>query len=113
MSLSPAAHGGARRRTVAHGGARWRTVAHGGARRRMARAGGAHFFGCGPPGAPVTLHAQSADGQLDALFVDANGLVNVMWVQGEGAWQGPTSRTMSRDHCSKPEDSPQLHPGMR
>ncbi|MGA1826827.1 M12 family metallopeptidase [Microbacterium sp.] len=45
--------------------------------------------GAAPPGAPVTLHAQGGDGQLDALFVDANGVVNVMWVQGGGAWQGP------------------------
>ena len=45
--------------------------------------------GTAPPGAPVTLHHQGGMGQLDALFVDGNGVVNVMWVQGAGAWQGP------------------------
>jgi uncharacterized membrane protein YccF (DUF307 family) len=42
-----------------------------------------------PPGAPVALHHQAGPNQLDALFVDANGVVNVMWVVGDGAWQCP------------------------
>ncbi len=43
-----------------------------------------------PPGAPVALHYQGGSNQLDALFVDKNGAVNVMWVVRGGTWQGPT-----------------------
>ncbi len=42
-----------------------------------------------PPGAPVALHHQGGPNQLDALFVDGNGVVNVMWVVDGGVWQGP------------------------
>ena len=42
-----------------------------------------------PPGAPIALAHQTNSFQLDALFVDAEGAVNVMWVTGEGAWNGP------------------------
>ncbi|MDQ1832156.1 M12 family metallopeptidase [Massilia scottii] len=46
-----------------------------------------------PPGAPVSLHYQGSANQLDAVFVDRNGVVNVMWVVGGGAWQGPAGLT--------------------
>jgi len=46
-----------------------------------------------PPGAPVALHDQASSNQLDALFVDGNGVVNVMWVVGGGVWQGPVGIT--------------------
>jgi hypothetical protein len=46
-----------------------------------------------PPGAPVTLHYQGGTDQLDALFVDGNGVINVMWVVGGGTWQGPVGLT--------------------
>jgi hypothetical protein len=44
-----------------------------------------------PPGAPVALHHQASTNQLDALFVDGNGVVNVMWAVGGGVWQGPVA----------------------
>ena len=46
-----------------------------------------------PPGAPVALHHQGSPNQLDAMFVDNNGVVTVMWVIGGGAWQGPVGLT--------------------
>jgi len=46
-----------------------------------------------PPGAPVALHHQIGPNQLDAVVVDNNGVVNVMWVVGIGAWQGPVGLT--------------------
>ena len=46
-----------------------------------------------PPGAPVALHHQVGSDQLDAVFVDMNGAVNVMWVIGGDAWQGPVALT--------------------
>jgi hypothetical protein len=42
-----------------------------------------------PPGAGIALHHQGGPNQLDALFVDNNGVVNVMWVTDGGGWQGP------------------------
>jgi hypothetical protein len=42
-----------------------------------------------PAGAPVALHHQGGPNQLDAVFVDGNGVVNVMWVIDGGVWQGP------------------------
>jgi hypothetical protein len=49
--------------------------------------------GIAPAGAPVALHHQGGPNQLDAVFVDSNGVVNVMWVVGMGAWQGPVGLT--------------------
>lgn len=46
-----------------------------------------------PPGAPIALHHQIDQNQLDAVFVDVNGAINVMWVVGGGAWQGPVALT--------------------
>ncbi len=46
-----------------------------------------------PPGAPVSLAHQNGPQQLDAVFVDAAGAVNVMWVADGGVWQGPMSLT--------------------
>ena len=46
-----------------------------------------------PPGAPVALHHQGGPNQLDALFVDGNGVVNVMWIVDGGVWQGPARLT--------------------
>jgi hypothetical protein len=46
-----------------------------------------------PSGTPVTLHYQGSTNQLDALFVNGTGVVNVMWVVDAGAWQGPVGLT--------------------
>ncbi|MER5298651.1 hypothetical protein ABT039_04200 [Streptomyces lasiicapitis] len=37
--------------------------------------------------------AKQTDNQLDAVFIDKNGAVNVMWVTGTGSWQGPVRIT--------------------
>ncbi|MGH2916985.1 MAG: M12 family metallopeptidase [Solirubrobacteraceae bacterium] len=46
-----------------------------------------------PPGAWIALGHQGGPNQLDALFVDNDGAVNVMWVVGTGAWQDPVGLT--------------------
>ena len=46
-----------------------------------------------PPGSNIALAHQTALNQLDAMFVDVTGAVNVLWVGGEGAWQGPVRLT--------------------
>jgi hypothetical protein len=43
-------------------------------------------------GAPVSAAAQGGD-QLDVVFADTAGAVNVMWVGGQGGWQGPAVLT--------------------
>jgi hypothetical protein len=53
----------------------------------LTKAGFAHS------GASIALAHQLSIDQLDALLVDANGAVNVMWVVGEGKWQGPVALT--------------------
>jgi len=47
------------------------------------------------PGSTVALHLQDGDDQLDLLYSDRNGNVNVLWVQGTDAWSGAV--TISRD----------------
>src|SRR5262249_34169640 len=47
----------------------------------------------GKPGGYIALAHQSNMNQLDALFVDSTGALCVMWVIGEGAWQGPVRLT--------------------
>jgi Astacin (Peptidase family M12A) len=37
--------------------------------------------------------ARQGDNQTDLLFIDGNGIVNVMWAQGGGAWAGPVGLT--------------------
>lgn len=49
--------------------------------------------GFAPPGARIALAHQTSMNQLDALLVDNTGAVSVMWVVGEGAWQGPAQLT--------------------
>ncbi|MUL86571.1 MULTISPECIES: sialidase family protein [unclassified Mycolicibacterium] len=44
-------------------------------------------------GAPIALEHQVDDNQLDAVFVDSEGRVNVMWVSHYGKWQGPVAMT--------------------
>lgn len=46
-----------------------------------------------PDHAEISLSDQGGLGQLDAVFVDVNRVVNVMWVQCSGAWQGPVALT--------------------
>jgi hypothetical protein len=46
-----------------------------------------------PPGGAIALAHQTALNQLDALFIDRVGAVNVMWVVEEGIWQGPVRLT--------------------
>jgi hypothetical protein len=45
--------------------------------------------GFAPPGASIALAHQASMNQLDALLVDSNGAVAVLWAVGEGAWQPP------------------------
>jgi hypothetical protein len=42
------------------------------------------------PGSKIAVSQQfGADQQTDLFFIDKNGLLNVCWVNGAGAWQGP------------------------
>lgn len=45
-----------------------------------------------PPGASVTLSKQ-LNNQLDVVFADTNGALNVMWVVDAGIWNGPAALT--------------------
>jgi hypothetical protein len=49
--------------------------------------------GFAPPGAPLALACQASMNQLDALFVDSTGALNVLWVNGLGTWSGPARLT--------------------
>ncbi|MUL91717.1 hypothetical protein, partial [Mycolicibacterium sp. CBMA 331] len=49
--------------------------------------------GIAVPGTPVALQHQVDNNQLDAVFVDSEGRVNVMWVSHYGKWQGPVAMT--------------------
>lgn len=40
-------------------------------------------------GSQIALHHQGSEHQLDAMFVDDSGVVNVMWAVDGGNWQGP------------------------
>ncbi len=42
-----------------------------------------------PPGAPIAVSHQIGLNQTDVFVVDKNGTLNVMWVVGAGAWNGP------------------------
>jgi hypothetical protein len=44
-----------------------------------------------PPGAPVAVSRQFGLNQTDVFVVDKTGTLNVMWVVGAGAWQGPAA----------------------
>ena len=44
-------------------------------------------------GAVATGPQYDVSDQTDLFFVDAGGAVNVMWVNGQGAWQGPVGIT--------------------
>ena len=45
------------------------------------------------PPSKIVLAQQIDSNQLDALFVALDGAVTVMWVVGEGTWQGPAPLT--------------------
>jgi hypothetical protein len=45
--------------------------------------------GVAPKGAPVAASQQFGANQTDVFLVDTNGTLNVFWVQGAGAWNGP------------------------
>jgi hypothetical protein len=47
------------------------------------------------PGAPLATAPQT-NNQIDLFFINASGVVNVMWVVGVGAWQGPVGLTAPR-----------------
>ena len=45
--------------------------------------------GAFPPGAPLAASQQLGLTQTDVFIVDKSGTLNVFWVDGGGAWQGP------------------------
>jgi hypothetical protein len=49
--------------------------------------------GFAPPGAGVAVANQAGPNQLDVFVVDNAGAVNVAWVGGFGAWNGPMRLT--------------------
>ena len=49
--------------------------------------------GATTPGAPIALAHQVDTNQLDAVFAGPDGALNVMWVAGDGTWQGPAALT--------------------
>ena len=49
--------------------------------------------GVAPAGGHVAVAHQTTTGQLDALFFDNQGRLNVAWVTGEGAWHAPVAIT--------------------
>ena len=73
-------------------GRRWRRLA--GSGRPDRRAGGARRGARSRP-------RGRASSQIDLFFVDRNGVVNVMWVVGGGAWAGS-----GRAHAGKARRSP-------
>jgi hypothetical protein len=44
-----------------------------------------------PPGAPIAVSHQIGLNQTDVFVVDKTGTLNVMWVVGAGAWNGPAA----------------------
>jgi 3-deoxy-D-manno-octulosonic-acid transferase len=45
--------------------------------------------GLAVPGSPIAVSQQFGTNQTDVFVIDQNGQLNVFWVVGEGAWNGP------------------------